>query len=259
MRFATEIRGMPDAHPSLVIQTKDSARDITASKPIYSRRGPSGRKAGGSETHPYRAAPRTTLGGTPRRRTDRPSCRYQDHHRSPSTLLGQRFSSKFERRGFSGLPTRSRRAPGAGQEKIPSFPSGDQQSAPEGRHPKDSSPRQKGPIEKQIDVMVSGPASGGDNTSACKAYARIAVEKRSRHDYDPEITSMSGDEEYPDHDDALVISARITNARVKRIIVDTRTRLASTRGSDEHRPWTARILRATINQPEVATTEVGNS
>ncbi|RZS28663.1 hypothetical protein BHM03_00062291 [Ensete ventricosum] len=165
MRFATEIRGMPDAHPSLVIQTKDSARDITASKPIYSRRGPSGRKAGGSETHPYRATPRTTLGGTPRRRTDRPSC----------------------------------------------------------RHPKDSSPRQKGPIEKQIDVMVSGPASGGDNTLACKAYARIAVEKRSRHDCDPEITFMSGDEEYPDHDDALVISTRITNARVKRIIVDTRS------------------------------------
>ncbi|RWW73964.1 hypothetical protein BHE74_00018115, partial [Ensete ventricosum] len=38
---------------------------------------------------------------------------------------------------------------------------------------------------------------------------------------DPEITFGDGDDAYPDHDDALVISARIDNTRVKRIMVDT--------------------------------------
>ncbi|RWV82976.1 hypothetical protein GW17_00055480, partial [Ensete ventricosum] len=38
---------------------------------------------------------------------------------------------------------------------------------------------------------------------------------------DPEITLGDGDDAYPDHDDALVISAQIANARVKRVMVDT--------------------------------------
>ncbi|RWW36252.1 hypothetical protein BHE74_00058745, partial [Ensete ventricosum] len=37
---------------------------------------------------------------------------------------------------------------------------------------------------------------------------------------DPEITFGDGDDAYPDHDDALVISAQIANARVKRVMVD---------------------------------------
>lgn len=36
----------------------------------------------------------------------------------------------------------------------------------------------------------------------------------------PEITFSAGETEYPEHDDVLVISTKITNARVKRIIVD---------------------------------------
>ncbi|RWW42488.1 hypothetical protein BHE74_00051973 [Ensete ventricosum] len=39
---------------------------------------------------------------------------------------------------------------------------------------------QKEPIEKQIDVIVGGPVSGGNNSSAHKAYARSIVEKRPR-------------------------------------------------------------------------------
>ncbi|RZR70513.1 hypothetical protein BHM03_00000356 [Ensete ventricosum] len=88
-----------------------------------------------------------------------------------------------------------------------------------------------------------------DSSSAKKAYARAEVQKRpkaqrdleitfkseneySDHDdalvisarianvrQDPEITFKS-ENEYPDHDDTLVISANIANARVKRIIID---------------------------------------
>ncbi|RWW12961.1 hypothetical protein GW17_00023354 [Ensete ventricosum] len=82
----------------------------------------------------------------------------------------------------------------------------------------------KGLMEKQINVIVGGPTSRGDNFLARKAYARAMVEKRPRHECDPEITFKSGEEEYLDHDDTLVISAQITNARVKRIMVDIGTR-----------------------------------
>ncbi|RZR93180.1 hypothetical protein BHM03_00021617 [Ensete ventricosum] len=64
-------------------------------------------------------------------------------------------------------------------------------------------------------------AQFGDSSSTKKAYARSAVEKRPRSSQDPEITFGDGDDAYPDHDDALVISARIDNTRVKRIMVDT--------------------------------------
>ncbi|RWW12580.1 hypothetical protein GW17_00023746, partial [Ensete ventricosum] len=69
-----------------------------------------------------------------------------------------------------------------------------------------SSPRPTGPIEKQIDVIIGRPTSGGDSSSARKAYAWATTEKRPRRQLDPEITFGSGEEEYPYHDITLVIS-----------------------------------------------------
>ncbi|RZR77281.1 hypothetical protein BHM03_00002296 [Ensete ventricosum] len=53
-----------------------------------------------------------------------------------------------------------------------------------------------------------------------RAYARSEVGKRSAHGEDLDITFKSGGEEYPCHDDALVISIRMANAYVKRVIID---------------------------------------
>ncbi|RWW41734.1 hypothetical protein BHE74_00052765 [Ensete ventricosum] len=89
------------------------------------------------------------------------------------------------------------------------------------RRDRNPSPRSDRPIEKQIDVIIGGLASGGDSFSARKAYVRSAVEKRPRRSQDPEITFGDEDDAYPDHDVALVTSSQIANARVKRVMVDT--------------------------------------
>ncbi|RWV88087.1 hypothetical protein GW17_00049856 [Ensete ventricosum] len=78
-------------------------------------------------------------------------------------------------------------------------------------------------LTHQIDITIGGPASGGDSSSAQKAYARSTVEKRSRSDHDPKITFGSGNEVCPDDNDALVISARVAKPRVKKIMVNMRS------------------------------------
>lgn len=40
---------------------------------------------------------------------------------------------------------------------------------------------------------------------------------------EPMITIPTGETKYSEHDDALVISVRIANARIKRIMVDSRS------------------------------------
>ncbi|RRT40605.1 hypothetical protein B296_00058414 [Ensete ventricosum] len=57
-------------------------------------------------------------------------------------------------------------------------------------------------------------------SSARKAYARAENQKRPRPRGDPGFTFES-ESEYPDHDDALVVMARIANACVRRIMRDT--------------------------------------
>ncbi|RRT47358.1 hypothetical protein B296_00036370 [Ensete ventricosum] len=59
-----------------------------------------------------------------------------------------------------------------------------------------------------------------DNTFRRRAYAQAMVEKYARRE-ELEITFEIGEAEYPNHDDELVISVRIANAWVMRVMVDT--------------------------------------
>ncbi|XP_009396934.1 uncharacterized protein LOC103981901 [Musa acuminata AAA Group] len=85
----------------------------------------------------------------------------------------------------------------------------------------EATPRPRGPVERQIDIIIGGPTTGGNSSMARKAYAHDTMEKCPRPKFEPEITFGTEEVERSHHDDALVISIRIANARVKRVMVNT--------------------------------------
>ncbi|RZR74738.1 hypothetical protein BHM03_00042322 [Ensete ventricosum] len=84
-------------------------------------------------------------------------------------------------------------------------------------------PHSEKPREKQIDIIVGGPTSDGDSASGWKAYARVIMEKCPKRKDEPEITFKTKEIEYLNRKDAMVASISIANARVKRVMIDTRS------------------------------------
>ncbi|RRT33524.1 hypothetical protein B296_00042682 [Ensete ventricosum] len=88
------------------------------------------------------------------------------------------------------------------------------------KKPHESSLRPKGSVERHINVIVGGLSVGGISSSARKAYVCAKVQKWPRP-RDHSGFTFESESEYPDYDDALVVTTRIANACIRHIMIDT--------------------------------------
>ncbi|XP_064979371.1 uncharacterized protein LOC135620366 [Musa acuminata AAA Group] len=250
-RFTTQIRGLSDAHPSLLMQafmiglrpsrffwslveqppTTVPEMLQRASQFVAAEAWMAGRPGGHRGTKPE--PPRQQQPATSRRRVDRPD---PPIPRPPLPALNSSRTDIFLHIREKGLlkepyPMRNPRAL-ADQSKYCRFHRQrghdteqcwelkrqieelirrghlDQYLRPD----KEPSPRPEGPIERHIDVITGGPASDGDSMARKKAYSRAASTEAPRYAPGPSVTFPARTYEQAEHDDALVISARVANA-----------------------------------------------
>lgn len=77
-------------------------------------------------------------------------------------------------------------------------------------------------MERKIDTIISGLISRVDSSSKHKAYARATIEKHPRLGKGNKITFKKEEMEYlnPNRNNALVVSIKIINAQVKKVMID---------------------------------------
>ncbi|XP_009386585.2 uncharacterized protein LOC103973677 [Musa acuminata AAA Group] len=259
-RFAAEIRGFPYAHPSLIMQaflrglkplrffwsliekpptiipeTFQRANQYVAAEALMAGRRTDGKK-------PRVERPRDAASATPEQPRRRPA-RLEPLSRPPPLPLNTSRTEIFLQIREKGLlrhpnpmkATRKDRSKycrfhrdyGHDTEACHDLQNQIEDLIRRGhlghylKESKEVTPCPRGPVEKQIDVISGGLAAGGNSSMARKAYARSTVKKRPRPELEPEITFGAEEVERSHHDDALVISIRIANAQVKRVMIDT--------------------------------------
>ncbi|XP_009410167.2 uncharacterized protein LOC103992258 [Musa acuminata AAA Group] len=258
--FATQIRGLPDAHPSLLMQgfmigLRPSRffwslveRPPTTVPEMLQRANQfiavEAWIVGKWEEHKRarREPARGQSSTAPRRRMDRPN---PPVLRTPLPSLGVSRTEIFLQIRENGLlrapnPMKSpreladrskycrfHRQSGHDTEECRELKRQIEELVHRGhlnryiRRDRELSPHPASPVERQIDVITRGPASKGNSMSGRKAYARSARADAPQRGPDPEVAFPPEGAERSEHDDALVITARITNTQVRRIMINT--------------------------------------
>ncbi|RRT53359.1 hypothetical protein B296_00027317 [Ensete ventricosum] len=175
---------------------RNATRDATTGTSIHYRRDVGGRQAGRDEAPPGGAAPRTPPtvaeqeGGHEKGLLKAPNpMKSHSERRDKRRYYHFHMEYGYDTEEYRDLQYQIKDLIRRGHLRRYIR---DQSSLPDSRPPRNSSPRPKGPVEKQIDVIFGGPASSGDSSSARKAYTQSEVGKRLMHDEELDITFKSG-------------------------------------------------------------------